>query len=214
MLFIPAHVEKFAARAHQRGADACVLDLEDSVPGAWKAQARTGLQAIAAGIAAHGVDVLVRVNAGKQDCEVDILAAVSAQVCALVLPKANSAESIQHVAALLDEVERARGLCAGHTRLLAPCQMVLFACRRHGLLPFGFPGSIGEFTDLDVLRTQIDLARECGFVGALCVHPRKSRCSTSGLPRLPGNLRRHAHRWRSARPGLRRAAAPRSFAER
>ena len=32
MLFVPAQVERFVARAHQRGADACILDLEDSVP--------------------------------------------------------------------------------------------------------------------------------------------------------------------------------------
>jgi citrate lyase subunit beta/citryl-CoA lyase len=32
MLFIPAHVDKFVAKAHTRGADAYILDLEDSVP--------------------------------------------------------------------------------------------------------------------------------------------------------------------------------------
>ena len=32
LLFIPVHVDKFVAKAHTRGADAYILDLEDSVP--------------------------------------------------------------------------------------------------------------------------------------------------------------------------------------
>src|SRR5262245_45874301 len=40
MLFVPAHVEKFVAAAHTRGADAYLLDLEDSVPLPQKAAAR------------------------------------------------------------------------------------------------------------------------------------------------------------------------------
>ncbi len=36
MLFIPAHRDDFVGKASQRGADAYVLDLEDSVPEALK----------------------------------------------------------------------------------------------------------------------------------------------------------------------------------
>ena len=32
LLFMPAHVERFIARAHERGADGMILDLEDAVP--------------------------------------------------------------------------------------------------------------------------------------------------------------------------------------
>ncbi|WP_231882310.1 aldolase/citrate lyase family protein, partial [Oleiphilus sp. HI0061] len=39
-LFIPVHIEKFVAKAHTRGADAYILDLEDSVPLEQKAEAR------------------------------------------------------------------------------------------------------------------------------------------------------------------------------
>jgi citrate lyase subunit beta / citryl-CoA lyase len=227
MLFVPAHVEKFSAKAHERGADACVLDLEDSVPAASKAQARAGLRNVAAGISAHGVDVLVRINSAVRDADADIQAAVSRTVCALLVPKVDSAATMQRIGALLDRIELTQGLPVGHTRLvaliedvqalpvldeiaassprligmtlgpedfsvsagcqpttaalLAPSQMVLFACRRHGLLPFGFPGSIGEFSDLAALRSQIDLARECGFVGALCVHPAQVELLNQGF---------------------------------
>ena len=41
MLFVPANVPRYVERAHERGADAVILDLEDSVPEGEKAAART-----------------------------------------------------------------------------------------------------------------------------------------------------------------------------
>jgi citrate lyase subunit beta / citryl-CoA lyase len=43
LLFVLANVERFVSRAHERGADGIILDLEDSVPSPEKAAARTGL---------------------------------------------------------------------------------------------------------------------------------------------------------------------------
>ena len=40
MLFVPANVPRFVNKAHERGADAIILDLEDSVPLGEKASAR------------------------------------------------------------------------------------------------------------------------------------------------------------------------------
>ncbi|HVY52666.1 MAG TPA: CoA ester lyase, partial [Devosia sp.] len=31
LLYVPAHSERFVGKAHERGADAIILDLEDSV---------------------------------------------------------------------------------------------------------------------------------------------------------------------------------------
>ena len=44
ILFVPANVDRFIDGAARRGADAYILDLEDSVPMAEKASAREGLQ--------------------------------------------------------------------------------------------------------------------------------------------------------------------------
>ncbi|MDX8510036.1 HpcH/HpaI aldolase/citrate lyase family protein [Mesorhizobium captivum] len=55
--------------------------------------------------------------------------------------------------------------------LLAPNLSVLFAARAAGLLPLGFVGSIGEFSDTDSLREAAAHARRLGFAGALAVHP-------------------------------------------
>ena len=43
LLYVPAHSERFVSKAHTRGADAIILDLEDAVPEADKERARTEL---------------------------------------------------------------------------------------------------------------------------------------------------------------------------
>ncbi|MER9795301.1 CoA ester lyase [Mesorhizobium sp. M0213] len=55
--------------------------------------------------------------------------------------------------------------------LLTPNLSVLFAARAAGLLPLGFIGSIGEFSDTDKLREAAVHARRLGFAGALAIHP-------------------------------------------
>ncbi|WP_192179649.1 HpcH/HpaI aldolase/citrate lyase family protein [Mesorhizobium amorphae] len=55
--------------------------------------------------------------------------------------------------------------------LLAPNLSVLFAARAAGLLPLGFIGSIGEFSDTHKLRETAAHARRLGFGGALAIHP-------------------------------------------
>ncbi|RUV40499.1 CoA ester lyase [Mesorhizobium sp. M1A.T.Ca.IN.004.03.1.1] len=55
--------------------------------------------------------------------------------------------------------------------LLTPNLFVLFAARAAGLLPLGFIGSIGEFSDTDKLRKAAAHARRLGFAGALAIHP-------------------------------------------
>ncbi|WP_292403595.1 CoA ester lyase [Mesorhizobium sp.] len=55
--------------------------------------------------------------------------------------------------------------------LLTPNISVLFAARAAGLLPLGFIGSIGEFSDTHKLREAAVRARRLGFAGALAIHP-------------------------------------------
>jgi citrate lyase subunit beta / citryl-CoA lyase len=55
--------------------------------------------------------------------------------------------------------------------LLTPNLSVLFAARAAGLLPLGFIGSIGEFSDTHKLREAAVRARRLGFAGALAIHP-------------------------------------------
>ena len=61
-LYVPANVPRFIDGAHKRGADAIIVDLEDSVPLAEREAARRELQATAENVAQAGADVIVRIN--------------------------------------------------------------------------------------------------------------------------------------------------------
>ncbi len=118
LLFVPAHVERFIAKANQRGADGVVLDLEDAVPAAEKPAARAGLAKAVTAIGANGTAVLVRVNHGLRPLALDLEAAVQAGVAALVLPKVEDAAYVREIADAVAELEGERGLPPGGIRLL------------------------------------------------------------------------------------------------
>jgi len=119
MLFVPVTVQKFVDGAAKRGADAIILDLEDSVPIAEKPRARSLLQGAAESVARGGADVVVRINRPLRMAVADIEAAVSPRVAALALPKVESAEHLCLLAEVIDEVESERGVLPGSTKLLA-----------------------------------------------------------------------------------------------
>jgi citrate lyase subunit beta / citryl-CoA lyase len=90
-LYVPAASEKAVAKADSLGADALILDLEDSVAPDAKVTARTALNALPPAAALR----VIRVNAaGTPWHEADIEAAIRAAPHALLLPKASSPEDI------------------------------------------------------------------------------------------------------------------------
>jgi citrate lyase subunit beta/citryl-CoA lyase len=118
-LFVPVLSERFLAKAGTRGADAVVLDLEDSIPAGQKDAARAALPDAIAGLAAQDADVLVRVNAGKDLVAADIAAAVGPNLRAVVLPKVEGAADAHNAGALIAEAEAAAGMAVGATGLIA-----------------------------------------------------------------------------------------------
>lgn len=101
-LFVPLADERFLAKARERGADALLLDLEDSVPPAQKASARARLPEAARGLAAPGAIVMVRVNSAPEHLAEDLKAAAQSPVAAVFLPKVESAEQVAAAAYLLE----------------------------------------------------------------------------------------------------------------
>jgi len=119
MLFVPVNNDRFLAGAPSRGADAIQLDLEDSIPPEQKEKARRRVAAAAAGLAAQGVDVVVRINRPWRQAVPDLEASVCAAVTAITLPKVPDARHVLAIGEILDELERERGLPQGHTGLVA-----------------------------------------------------------------------------------------------
>ncbi|HUA54430.1 MAG TPA: CoA ester lyase [Candidatus Sulfotelmatobacter sp.] len=118
MLFVPVIVEKFVDAAHRRGADAIILDLEDSVPESQKPRARELIQDAAAKVSRGGADVTVRINRPWRQTLRDLEAAVSPGVRALLCPKIASADHVKMIAEVVSDLEAERGMTVGSTCLV------------------------------------------------------------------------------------------------
>jgi citrate lyase subunit beta/citryl-CoA lyase len=116
-LILPVNVPRFVEKAYRRGADAVVLDLEDSVPAQEKTSARALVREALAVAGRGGAEVLVRVNNDPALLADDIAAAVHPGLDGLAIPKAESAAHIREIVARIEALERARGLAPGHLRL-------------------------------------------------------------------------------------------------
>ena len=115
LLYVPVVSERFVAKAHERGADAIILELEDAVAPSEKERARSLVPEAAATVGQGGADVLVRVNRPWRLAIRDLEAAIGPNVRGLVLPKVDSAEHVLALAEIAASIEAERGIEAGHT---------------------------------------------------------------------------------------------------
>jgi len=118
-LYVPANVPRFIEGAHKRGADAIIVDLEDSVPLAERPAARRDLQATAQNVARGSADVIVRINRPWRQSMLDLEAAISPRVKALAVTKVDSADHIRLIAEVVSELEAERGMAVGTTQFIA-----------------------------------------------------------------------------------------------
>ena len=101
MLYVPANVPRFVEKSASAGADAVLLDLEDSVPYARKAEARAALATAVPIARSGGADVLVRVNRPLSLAIGDIEAAIAAGANGILLTKVLGPDHVQLVAEML-----------------------------------------------------------------------------------------------------------------
>lgn len=118
LLYVPANVPHFIEKAHTRGADAIMLDLEDSVPMSEKLSARKAVAAAAAQVRQGGADVVVRVNRPLAMCVRDIEASVCEEVNAIAVTKVDGPSHVRLLDELVTELEIDRGMTAGRTQFL------------------------------------------------------------------------------------------------
>jgi citrate lyase subunit beta / citryl-CoA lyase len=122
LLFVPADSPKKLDKAMRSGADALIVDLEDSVALEGKPQARLG----AAAFLNQVMDLLprpylmVRVNGlhtGLTDADLDAI--TPARPDAIMLPKAEGGASVAHADAKLTVREAVAGVPDGHIKIVA-----------------------------------------------------------------------------------------------
>src|SRR5271163_4338056 len=118
LLFVPGDSERKFARARECGADALILDLEDSVSPPQKAAARALVASLIDDKPGRGSRLFVRVNALDTGLTRDDLAAVvKPGLDAILIPKANGAADLDSVGARLDGLEKTAGMPQGSVKL-------------------------------------------------------------------------------------------------
>ena len=120
-MFVPGHAQRFIDKAMSLSCDVMMLDLEDGVTPAEKPAARELIaEALGRPKEPGGPARFVRINAvGGEHSEADLRAAVRPGLEGLVLPKVQSAQEVQTVAAYLDGREAEVGLERGSVALAA-----------------------------------------------------------------------------------------------
>lgn len=128
VLYVPASRPDLVAKVAAAGADAAILDLEDTVPADEKESAREAVDELVAVLAqgAPGMARYLRINAADTPWFVDdVRTAAAAHVDAVVVPKVSSPRELAEVRALASDagrpslpiiagIETARGVAAAH----------------------------------------------------------------------------------------------------
>jgi citrate lyase subunit beta/citryl-CoA lyase len=112
-LFVPAHRRDWVGKAIRVSPGAAILDIEDSVPPEFKAQAMGFLKSEIEELKAANVGALVRINPLHENTDQEIAAAMTEGLTAVVLPKAQTPAEIRLVHDLLSYHEGRAGLAHG-----------------------------------------------------------------------------------------------------
>jgi len=111
LLFVPGNEPRRLARARDTGADTILFDLEDGVAPNAKSDARALVGAALRAGGFGAAEPAVRINGlGTPHFEADLTAVVAAGAQAIMLPKAERADDLGHVAYALGHCERAARL--------------------------------------------------------------------------------------------------------
>jgi citrate lyase subunit beta/citryl-CoA lyase len=117
LLFVPGTRPERVAKAAAMAADGVILDLEDAVAPAQKAQAREWVVAALRRVDFGGRERIVRVNApGTPEHAADLAAVVAAGPDALLLPKLTDAEGLARLDTEVTRLELASGRSPGAIR--------------------------------------------------------------------------------------------------
>lgn len=113
-LFVPGNREDRIRKAPRFGADALILDLEDAVALADKPHARTTVRAMLEELGAAGQTLIVRINDLESGLAwEDLDAIVCPWLYCVAIPKVSAPDDVKRVDAVLEFLERVRGIEAG-----------------------------------------------------------------------------------------------------
>ena len=105
LLYIPVNNVHFISKALERGADAVILDLEDSIPHPDKDKAREHCLRAIDTLSGHGTDILVRINAPLRLAVRDLEAVIRPGLEAVLVPKVENADALRALGDVISELE-------------------------------------------------------------------------------------------------------------
>jgi len=159
MMFVPGNRPSWIAKAIAAGPDAIVLDLEDSVPVAEKANARALVaEAVVKHDPADGL-LYVRTNPGVHmpDWD-DILAVVHPKLTGIFVAKATGVEDVEMVSRMVAEAESRQGMPIGEVQLVVALEMA-----RAAEMAFEIASHPRVQTLVSSAARNADVARALGF---------------------------------------------------
>jgi len=114
VMYVPGNKEDWMRKAPQYGADALILDLEDSVPDEGKAAARGLVRKMLEELGAAGKTLFVRVNRLETGLTgFDLEAITCSHLYGILLPKVQTPADVVEVDTLLRYFERKAGMTIG-----------------------------------------------------------------------------------------------------
>lgn len=110
MMYVPAYKKNYFGNIDSSGADAVILDLEDSVPNAFKARARENIQSFLDTYEKKNIRIYVRINsiASKMLLE-DLRYAMHSSVDGFILTKIYTAKDMAYYDRLFSQLENDYG---------------------------------------------------------------------------------------------------------
>lgn len=223
LFFVPGNRPDWMDKAPQYGADALLLDLEDSVPLAEKISARQQVRAGIERLRERGVPVMARVNGLDTGLTgEDVEAIVTPGLVAIVIPKLEFADEVRKLDAWIELFEQKAGMAKNSIEIIALPETargimnayeIATACPRVGAITGVVGGRSGDITkamgyqwtpseqeslyvsshillaaraagmrypltgaslevkNLDIVRAQLQWARQLGYRGCMTIHP-------------------------------------------
>ncbi|HEX2314541.1 MAG TPA: CoA ester lyase [Thermomonospora sp.] len=162
MLFVPGHKPAWADKAVAAGADAIILDLEDSVPAAGKAEARQAVRETLGRLRGQDVrcDVWVRPNSYDSGLfGADVEAVTVPGLAGLFLPKVFTAEEVVRIDAVVSHLEAREDLEAGSVGLIISYETAVSMARCEEIAA----ASPRVSSLLGATGPNADVGRELGF---------------------------------------------------
>ena len=156
-LYVPGSEERKLAKAPTLGADAVILDLEDSVAPERKAEARERVAGLLRGTPNPATEWLIRLNGVRSGhFEADVACAVAATPDGLVIPKVDHPGVLREVDRRLAAAERNAGRPVGSLKLFA-----MIESARAVLSAYAIAGATPRLQGL--ILGHVDLLRDLGL---------------------------------------------------